>query len=44
MKPYRQIAGGLVAMYLGTGAALAAPLKFGIIDTLSGPQSSTGQL
>ena len=26
MKPYRQIAGGLVAMYLGTGAALAAPL------------------
>lgn len=44
MKPYRRIAGSLVALYLGTGMALAAPLKMGIIDTLSGPQSSTGQL
>ncbi len=43
MKPYRQIAGGIAALCLGTSMALAAPVKIGIIETLSGSQASSGQ-
>ena len=43
MKPYRPIVSSIVALYLGAGMALAAPVKIGIIETLSGPQASSGQ-
>jgi len=43
VKRNNQIAGGLVALLMSTGVALAAPAKIGIIETLSGPQASSGQ-
>ncbi len=43
MKTCRNIVGALALVYLGAGMAQAAPVKIGIIETLSGPQASTGQ-
>lgn len=33
---------GLAVVCLGTGMALAAPVKIGLVETLSGPQASSG--
>ncbi|MBX3619474.1 MAG: branched-chain amino acid ABC transporter substrate-binding protein [Rhizobacter sp.] len=49
MTPYRTLAGtalaatALAATALVCGAAQAAPLKIGLLETLSGPQASSGQ-
>lgn len=43
MKRYLKIAGGFLGACLGASVAVAAPVKIGIIETLSRPQASSGQ-
>jgi branched-chain amino acid transport system substrate-binding protein len=43
MTSYRKFAGGMLVTCLSVGVAVAAPIKVGIIETLSGPNASTGQ-
>lgn len=43
MKDLRSLAATALAAALLCGAAQAAPLKIGVLETLSGPQASSGQ-
>ncbi len=43
MSKYKKVISGFAAMYLSIGAVQAAPIKIGILETLSGPQASSGQ-
>ena len=43
MKQLRKTAGVIMGICLGASVAHAAPVKIGIIETLSGPQASSGQ-
>lgn len=42
MNNFRQLPLGLTALCLGTTMAFAAPVKIGLLETLSGPQASSG--
>lgn len=44
MNAFSKCLSVLPVLYLGSGMALAAPLKIALLETLSGPQASTGQL
>ncbi|MES2945337.1 MAG: branched-chain amino acid ABC transporter substrate-binding protein [Pseudomonadota bacterium] len=42
MNTFRKLPVGLAVFCLGTGMAVAAPVKIALLETLSGPQASTG--
>ena len=42
MSAFRKLPWGLTALCLGTSMAIAAPVKIGLVETLSGPQASSG--
>lgn len=42
MKNFRKLSFGLTAVCVGTSIAFAAPVKIGLVETLSGPQASSG--
>jgi branched-chain amino acid transport system substrate-binding protein len=42
MNTFRKLPLGLTALYLGTSMAMATPVKIALVETLSGPQASSG--
>jgi branched-chain amino acid transport system substrate-binding protein len=42
VSAFRKLPWGLTALCLGTSMAIAAPVKIGLVETLSGPQASSG--
>ena len=42
MSAFRKLPWGLTALCFGTSMAIAAPVKIGLVETLSGPQASSG--
>jgi len=42
VSAFRKLPWGLTALCFGTSMAIAAPVKIGLVETLSGPQASSG--